>query len=313
MNFSRHFLFTLAPNLLHLETYLRHDDPPVFLKNYPDLKTYKYLHQDNHYNNLKYIYKNCRDIETIYCEFLSDHEMNLLIENCTELKSLSICGSGVTDNTMYDLGMKLPNLEHLDISNCVNLSPDGIVQMIKRCQSLKSIDISYTNADDRTMFALSKITELDTLRVMECDNITDEGYLSISTHCKKISTISISGDSFTHLKEMKSLINLSITCSPISETDLCAILSNNKIKSLYIDQCNKINYNNLFTEGKQYLRGILKVGIHSNEEPFPVDHDYSEVFTYTRELHLNFICMTQGDIQLLHSCRYLDTLNGIGQ
>lgn len=64
---------------------------------------------------------------------------------CPNLKIIKLTHSYLTDQAISTLPEKCPNLEHLDLSGCKNLTGSAFTRMQAQCKSLKSINLIGCN------------------------------------------------------------------------------------------------------------------------------------------------------------------------
>jgi len=155
-----------------------------------------------------------KTIETLWL-----NEVNLTQEavdylgEFTNLKSLTLYSTELREELDFKKFEYLKNLTFLNLSECRFTH----LELLKYCQSLKKLIIGYTSLDKNSLDDISYVTGLEDL---------------------ELNGISIV-DSFSSLKELKSLTSLSINCYTNSITDLSPnFFSLTNLKNFYSSLCN---------------------------------------------------------------------------
>lgn len=84
--------------------------------------------------------------------------INEILFNCCKLQNLNISDSGeIDDDSMQLLAHSNPNLEFLDISDCEEITDEGVAWVISNCK-LKSIKLNGTSVSKRGLQQWSSIS-----------------------------------------------------------------------------------------------------------------------------------------------------------
>ncbi|GAU34831.1 hypothetical protein TSUD_259110 [Trifolium subterraneum] len=165
------------------------------------------------------------------CPLLSDIKMEHtsigenIVENSNSLlnfvlnpplKSLYLAHSSLlTDESLIMMASLFPNLQLLDLSNCDNISGEGICQVLTRCckirhlnldycsgvklrgmnlefPKLEVLNLSHTSIDDETLYVISKnCCGLWQLLLESCGNVTNKGVKHVVENCSKLREINL--------------------------------------------------------------------------------------------------------------------------
>jgi EIN3-binding F-box protein len=126
------------------------------------------------------------------------------------LESLNLhgCKYSVGDRSVKQLGAKCPNLRHIDLSTCANITGVGLTALAKGCPNLVAVSL----ADCR---------------------ITDFGLRALGIHCRSLQKLDVSGSSLLTargiewLKDCSELYYLDISfCNRMADSALIAIGQN---------------------------------------------------------------------------------------
>ncbi|CAL5210470.1 unnamed protein product [Lathyrus oleraceus] len=166
-----------------------------------------------------------------------------------QLKSLSLTHSSwLRDESIKMFASIFPNLQFLNLSNCTNISEEGIFHVLRRCckirllnlasclqvklhgmnfevPQLKVLNLSNTNVDDETLCVVSKnCSRLLQLILQNCDDITKEGIKHVLNNC-------------TQLRE----INLMYCCKLVLNIVDEMIFSRPSLRKITVSSCNIFN------------------------------------------------------------------------
>uniref|UniRef100_A0A6B2L8W1 F-box/LRR-repeat protein 15-like leucin rich repeat domain-containing protein n=1 Tax=Arcella intermedia TaxID=1963864 RepID=A0A6B2L8W1_9EUKA len=153
--------------------------------------------------------------------------INIILDSCSQLKSLNLLSCSVTDSCLQSISTKLGfNLTSLRIKFCNEVTDEGMRSICLTCLNLEVIDIQglqkITNA---TMESISKCDSLVELDLRDCPQI-DSGLDKILDNCTYLQvlrmrspqirdeTISplIHKGSYLKIIDFQSCINLSFGC-----------------------------------------------------------------------------------------------------
>lgn len=128
------------------------------------------------------------------CSKIATEAIKALSKRCRDIKSLRLRACkriAVARSTEFlkELAKNNPNLEHLDL-RCCNMEDGALINLLKVCPSLKSLDIGSTgfaNVSDLVLLELASNpnSKLESLGVMCCRSITDDGVAAVAKNCGK--------------------------------------------------------------------------------------------------------------------------------
>ncbi|XP_062021745.1 uncharacterized protein LOC133738261 [Rosa rugosa] len=180
-------------------------------------------------------------INLSYCSSLTGVTLYTLARNCLVLNEIEMVGTNVGDealetDVMPNLGVKslklsqntsmgngfianyvsiCPILELLDLSHCVNITEDGIVEVLKRCSRIRHLEINecglmknisidfelpklevlYARGlridDDMLAIIGKRCSRLQQLDLSGCLNVTANGVKEVVANCKEIKEINL--------------------------------------------------------------------------------------------------------------------------
>lgn len=152
------------------------------------------------------------------------------------LQEISFPGFKITDNNLFGLSQKCPELIKIDLSYCQEVTNIGIRHLARGCSLLKSIDISGLNITDVGISSLSEFCPfLEDVLLFDCKKITDKSLASLALNCKNLSKLSI------------------CECSAITDTGLVN-LACSELKSLKMNFCVGITNLGVIAIAKQCLK-----------------------------------------------------------
>ena len=125
------------------------------------------------------------NLEVLYireCNNITDYGIIELTKNCSKLGSLYIAGSRLTDRGLIELAKNLTGiLQTLNISECLNVTDIGIIELGNRCNNLESLYVGGCDITDQGVIQLLRVCpSLLTLNINGCNNITDSGIAELN-------------------------------------------------------------------------------------------------------------------------------------
>jgi hypothetical protein len=210
------------------------------------------------------------------CDFLTDYENNIIMQNCRHLKilnlsnSIKITGEGFTlplsmcapnhlqslillncknimGNGLIAIARSCRNLQHLDLSNCQNITDDGLIAISENCYNLTLLNLWWCKkiTDDGLIAIVRSCKFLQLLDLSGCEQITNIGFIAISQYCYNIHTLSfdkcekITNNGIEAIaKSCKKLTEL--RASNITKNSLIAIASCDDLEHLQLIACNDL-------------------------------------------------------------------------
>lgn len=97
---------------------------------------------------------NCAHLQVLLageCMEISDDSILLLSQRCSQLHTLDVRRSYTSDVSLHSLAAHNAQLRYLDISECADISEEGIITLATRCTLLESLHLS---ADQVTLQTL---------------------------------------------------------------------------------------------------------------------------------------------------------------
>jgi F-box and leucine-rich repeat protein 2/20 len=138
--------------------------------------------------------------------------------NCVvspQLKYLHLANNDRLQNKKIVMfASNFPNLELLDLSNCFDISEEGICHVLRRCSKIRHLNLSrcsivklqgmnfevqlevlnlsYTSVGSEDLYVISKrCPRLLQLSLQNCKNITIEGVIHVVKNCRQIGEINL--------------------------------------------------------------------------------------------------------------------------
>ena len=160
--------------------------------------------------------------------YISDDEIiNALMAHCTSLRSLTLEGSdyrrfatdsavaamarmftdleelfltdqvALTDVALRAMAVHLPKLRLLHCDYCPGISDAGVIELVQKCTSLRSLNLSETHNTDAAGIAIGQTCpnlELLCLNMTETENksITDRSLVAIAQGCARLTCLEMS-------------------------------------------------------------------------------------------------------------------------
>ncbi|XP_062203957.1 F-box/LRR-repeat protein 3-like isoform X2 [Phragmites australis] len=226
-----------------------------------------------------------RELSLKWCLGVTDLGLELLALKCKKLTTLDLSYTMVTKERFASI-MKLPKLEVLalvgcvgidddalgclekvcnkslqvlDISNCQNVTDEGVSSVLKSIPNLLELNLSYCCPVTPSMVSsFQSIAKLQTLKLEGCKFMAD-GLKGIGRSCVSVKELSLSkcsGVTDTELSfvvsRLKNLLKLDITCCrDITDVSLAAITSScTSLISLKMESCSHVTSGGLQLIGK---------------------------------------------------------------
>ncbi|KAK1629403.1 hypothetical protein QYE76_003718 [Lolium multiflorum] len=227
-----------------------------------------------------------RELALNWCLGITDLGVRFLALKCKKLASLNLSYTMISKDCLPAI-MKLPNLEVLslvgcvgidddalaslenecskslkvlDMSNCQNVTDEGVSSVVKAMPNLLELNLSYCCHVTPSMGkCFQMIPKLQTLKLEGCKFMTD-GLKYIGISCASLRELSLSkcsGLTDTDLSfvvsRLKSLLKLDITCNRnITDASLAAITSScPSLISLKMESCSHVSSEGLRMIGKR--------------------------------------------------------------
>ena len=191
----------------------------------------------------KLIYLNLED-----CFHVSDEGLLHILKSCTNIKSLNLSGTCVTNINMCSISVYCRYLKSLKVARCRKLTGEGFGGTTEDFRYLEYLNISsnYEGITDKGIQILvRKCTSLTYLDISNSSNITDISILTIADCCQKLQEFLAKG------------------CVRITQEGLIYLVrKNNNLRALNIDEISISN--RLLFAIADNCPDLLKLSINKN-------------------------------------------------
>jgi F-box/leucine-rich repeat protein 2/20 len=97
----------------------------------------------------------------------------------------------LTDKSMQLVAESYPDLESLNITRCVKITDDGLLQVLQKCFSLQTLNLyALSGFTDKAYMKISLLADLRFLDICGAQNISDEGIGHIAK-CNKLESLNL--------------------------------------------------------------------------------------------------------------------------
>uniref|UniRef100_UPI00358FC92A F-box/LRR-repeat protein 17-like isoform X2 n=1 Tax=Myxine glutinosa TaxID=7769 RepID=UPI00358FC92A len=136
----------------------------------------------------------CTHLERIYLqenEQVTDVSVEALAVSCPYLRSVGLMGCSVTSRGISRLA-KLEHLENLDLRHVAEVGGDAVVNIVKKCCGLVTLNLCLNRAiDDKCVEVVAKEgRNLQELYLVSC-SITDRALMAIGQYSHSIKTVDV--------------------------------------------------------------------------------------------------------------------------
>lgn len=124
-----------------------------------------------------------------------DIELSFSIADLKGLRSLKLSGCYKITDVSFVRCFKFRELKELSLARLLQISAQGIEQLVLGCPSLEMVDLSECRTiTDRCIEIITKCEpRLTTLKLQNCPLITDESIKHIIVNCRVLRTLNIRG------------------------------------------------------------------------------------------------------------------------
>ncbi|CAG8437603.1 1719_t:CDS:1 [Acaulospora morrowiae] len=155
-------------------------------------------------NWLTIVIQNCSNLRSLIIRdvpFLTTMAIRKLITNCKRdhinLQYLNLEHSkNVTENLLKSFIQKFPELLAINLNSCSGVSDSSISQISYYCQDLNTIDISNSRSrvTDVSIYAIAKFgkQKLKNLNFSSMQKISDNSINTLANHCKHLEVVNLS-------------------------------------------------------------------------------------------------------------------------
>lgn len=81
------------------------------------------------------------------CRRLSDEAFYAIGKRVPHMQTLKISRTQLTDGALSDIAQKCPELSHIEVDHCLNLSETGLLDFLKRAKNLRYLSIKENHLD----------------------------------------------------------------------------------------------------------------------------------------------------------------------
>ena len=153
-----------------------------------------YLHNIAEYQICK-VTNSCKNLNFLHLQDckISDTTARVLGENCRELNMLKCNAQLLTDGGLINFATNMPNLKHLYLADCNQLSDVGIQFIAKYCKKLTALImegchmISSVGVENIS----SNCNGLQELELTGMKELSDQGLISIGNCCNCLNSLTI--------------------------------------------------------------------------------------------------------------------------
>ena len=140
------------------------------------------------------------------------------------LRNIVLTGDfgNITDQSVELLSTVSESLEYIGISDCA-ISDLSISKLLKKCSSLKSLDLWKSDVGTDALTSLAKCTSLKSLYLGDCKHATDSALTVLSNGCSEIESLEIND------------------CDKISGAAIAKIVRNGSLEKLNLQYLQKLD------------------------------------------------------------------------
>lgn len=213
---------------------------PLVIKQCPKLKCIDLSRTNQFFDNYKELPENLQELELSACLWLTNADLDTLIDQCPQLSRLVIqsdvrldfeawgalkklTGLKILDLTRCsqvgdpDLGIILqgcPNLIVLTLEECRGLTDSGFTEMTEYNTKFTHLNLARTWISDQPLIELgSKCEDLIALDITHCENITSVGIVETARNAKNlrefhIAHCNVSKEALTEIQKMRPYLKI---------------------------------------------------------------------------------------------------------
>ncbi|KAJ3056396.1 hypothetical protein HK097_007125 [Rhizophlyctis rosea] len=153
---------------------------------------------------------NLINVDLSYCRRVSDASIIRLVQSLPFLRSLSLCGTDITDATLNALlsARCTPNITHIDLSYCTALTEIPLQALVRALRSLQHINLSgLWRISEPFIRDLSvNCPRLKSLVVSDCRTVSQDLFASLRKYAKNLERLDISFCKGLNVEEMERYI-----------------------------------------------------------------------------------------------------------
>jgi len=115
-----------------------------------------------------------------------------ILRQCVNL--VELCLEDVADHALMELLQCCPQVQHLELFNCLDLTDESAAPIAQTLTLLKSLNVTFTEFTDVLLdeLALHCADTLETLNILNCFGVQGNGLDTLLQACQKLTTLHIS-------------------------------------------------------------------------------------------------------------------------
>ncbi|KAL3853208.1 hypothetical protein ACJMK2_016766 [Sinanodonta woodiana] len=195
--------------------------------------------------------RNLQDLNLSDCLGVNDETIKIVAKRCKILLYLNLSYTSITDASIRTIAKWCSNLQYLSMAFCKNFTDRGLLYLAcgKCSKKLNYIDLSgcLQLTPDGFKNLSSGCTSLQTLMMNDFPTLNDDCILPVAENCSKISTVSFLGsplltdEAFKKLAESKKLKKIKIDGNHrISDLSVKAIGACPELNHIYMTDCQRL-------------------------------------------------------------------------
>ncbi|KAK3101016.1 hypothetical protein FSP39_000289 [Pinctada imbricata] len=196
--------------------------------------------------------RNLQDLNLSECTGLDDEALKVVVKGCTILLYLNLSHTDITDASLRAISKYCQNLQFLSLAYCKKFSDKGLQYLAagKCSKKLEYLDVSgcLQMTPDGFKSMASGCTNIQTMMLNDFSTLNDECIIAVASKCVRIHTLCILGsplltdESFKRIANNKRLRKLRIEGNQrISDNSLKAIGKNCvELEHLYVADCQRL-------------------------------------------------------------------------
>ena len=142
---------------------------------------------------------------------VTDDAVSAAAKNCPYLEVLHLgaleCGfnGSVTDNALRTIAKYLPKLQALHLDDRPGVSDAGVIELVRSCTALKTLDVSDTFVTDAAVLAIAKhcpiIEDLNLYHQSSGNGtvLTDKSVVALGQNCPRLRNLNLNWSAGTHV------------------------------------------------------------------------------------------------------------------
>lgn len=181
------------------------------------------------YKEISWMYSRKIKVRNLNCDTVNDNTAFRIAGCGVCLEWLTINKQYLYDSGMIQIAENCPNIRHLDISRCNNITDYSIIKIAEYCPNIDYLNIAECRVTDKSVVRIVELChELETLNIAYCHNITDLCISKIAEYCPQMTSLDVTDNSIiTDLSMIKlaeccnnlEILNISF-CRNITDTSM---------------------------------------------------------------------------------------------